>query len=143
VKIERVTSKSFEYDAVLVTEKNLDEVAKWVRGDVVFSQGLEWEDFGSLQCAAAVGEWIVKHGEIGCFETYNAENFDYRYKVVHEFSGKPTQDEIFAEIKKIVKGATEYPLEEALMTVSAWSHSRPYRSETAAREILDLFNRLL
>ena len=74
IKTEQYQRKSFEVDAIQVTEENLEEVAKWCQGDVRTEKSRRGDEekryvkvrvhvpLNPRQTKAFVGDWVLYAG---------------------------------------------------------------------------------
>lgn len=99
VQTERYTRKPFFVDAVLVTEENFEEVAKWCKGTIaeqgdqryikVFVKYPKTE----RQTQAFVGDWILK---LNGYKIYTQKAFEENFDPeVGEIKGYKVGDDIF------------------------------------------------
>lgn len=82
--------KSFDIEFVRVTETNMDEVATWAVatvGGTGKDRYIKLDDKGAqnpLQKKAFVGDFVVRHLELGTFKKFNRKAFTASYEETEE-----------------------------------------------------------
>lgn len=140
--IETWVRRSFEVQAVQVTEANMREVAIWCGGVVRLVQSLTERrqrhiEFDVVQynkhrmAKARVGDWVVKHKDEDHFSHYRDKSFRLVYR-------PKDAKKRFEEVLALVKEAT---LEQDIRSYYAGEgKENPERSpETIALKIVQLF----
>lgn len=98
--IKRVEMKAPSYEAVLITEDNIAEVAEWCGGTVV-NHRLKTSNGGIVYS----GEWLVRNSEVKSFEAVGNTTFKKVFREVVTVRCQFCQtDKPFSEMSKRTDG---------------------------------------